>query len=126
MLSPTAAVALAAALAFTQAPPSAASAEDGAARALAVLAAEAPGSEAVQRAAAAEAERWLSTAPAFARRARVAALLPRITAEYRYEERSRRVVGLQGSGEVDYLNLAPGSEIALRATWDLGALVAAP
>jgi len=34
-------------------------------------------------------------------------------------------VGLQGSGEVDYLRLAPGSTYLLRATWDLGGLVAA-
>jgi hypothetical protein len=56
----------------------------------------------------------------------MAALLPRITAEYRQDERSYRVVGLQGSGEVDYLRLAPGTAFAVRATWDLGALVAAP
>ena len=41
-------------------------------------------------------------------RARVAALLPRLTAEFRFDERSYRVVGLQGAGEVDYARHAPG------------------
>lgn len=120
-----AAAALAAALAPSQAPRPATAAEGGAARALAAVAAEGPEIEAVQRAAGAEAERGLSAAPGFARRSRAAALLPRLTAEWRHEERSHRVVGLQGSGEVDYLNLAPGTAVVLRATWDLGALVAA-
>jgi hypothetical protein len=35
------------------------------------------------------------------------------------------VTGLQGSGEVDYLRLAPGRALIVRATWELGDLVAA-
>ena len=56
-------------------------------------------------------------------RGRVAALLPQLTAEVRFDDRSYRVVGLQGSGEVDYERNAPGWLAAVRATWDLGALV---
>ncbi|HVI92472.1 MAG TPA: hypothetical protein VM753_00620 [Anaeromyxobacter sp.] len=96
------------------------------ARALAALGAGEPDVGAVQAAAAQAAEAGAPPASGFARRARMAALLPRVTAEYRQDERSYRVVGLQGSGEVDYLRLAPGTAFAVRATWDLGALVAAP
>jgi hypothetical protein len=94
-------------------------------RALAYLRGEGPAIAEVRLAAAREAEREPAPLATFARRARLAALLPRITAEGRYDERSYRVVGLQGSGEVDYLRLAPGRALAMRATWDLGATVAA-
>ncbi|HEX9402302.1 MAG TPA: hypothetical protein VF912_19510 [Anaeromyxobacter sp.] len=100
-------------------------AERDALRALAAVAAGEPGIVEVQDAAARVAERSVVAADGFARRARLAALLPRFTAEYRQEERSYRVVGLQGSGEVDYRRLAPGSAVVFRATWDLGELVAA-
>ncbi len=59
-------------------------------------------------------------------RARMAALLPRLTAEYRHDVASNRVVGLQGSGEVDYLRLAPSDTFLVRATWELPSLVASP
>jgi hypothetical protein len=101
-------------------------AERDALRALAALEGAEPGIAAVQEAAAREAERAVGEARGFARRARLGALLPRLTAEVRREDHSSRVVGLQGSGEVDYLRLAPATSWALRATWDLGALVAAP
>lgn len=94
-------------------------------RALAYVRGEGPSIAEVRLAAGREAERDPAPLETFARRARLAALLPRITAEGRYDERSYRVVGLQGSGEVDYLRLAPGRALALRATWDLGAVVAA-
>ncbi|ABC80383.1 hypothetical protein [Anaeromyxobacter dehalogenans] len=81
---------------------------------------------AIQAAAARRAERAGAVSGSFPARARLAALLPRITAEYRHEEQSNRVVGLQGSGEVDYLRLAPGNTFLVRASWDLGRLVAAP
>jgi hypothetical protein len=93
-------------------------------RALAAVAAGEPSIAAVQEAAAREADLSARGADAFARRARLAALLPRITIEYRRDEQSARVVGLQGAGEVDYLRLAPGNTVGVRATWDLGALVA--
>lgn len=58
--------------------------------------------------------------------ARAAALLPRLTAEFRVEDRSYRVSGLQGSGEVDYTRQAPGWRAGVRATWDLAALASPP
>lgn len=94
-------------------------------RALGALSAGEPGIAEVQEAAAREAERDGPSIDAYPARSRLAALLPRLTAEYRRDQRSYRVVGLQGSGEVDYLRLAPGSAFLVRATWDLGALVAA-
>lgn len=100
-------------------------AERDALRALAALAAGEPPITLVQEAAARTADLEVPEAAGFARRARVAALLPRISAEVRREERSYRVVGLQSSGEVDYRHLSPGSALVLRATWDLGGLVAA-
>jgi hypothetical protein len=59
-------------------------------------------------------------------RSRAAALLPRLTAEFRFDERSYRVTGLQGTGEVDYARYAPGWLASVRATWELSALVAPP
>jgi hypothetical protein len=101
-------------------------AEREAFRALLAIAAGEPAIAEVQDAAERAAARAVPEARGFARRARLSALLPRFTAEYRRNENSQRIVGLQGSGEVDYLRLAPGRTIELRATWDLGALVAAP
>jgi hypothetical protein len=94
-------------------------------RVLAAIAAGEPAAAEVDDAAAREADRGAAVAESFPARARLSGLLPRLTAEYRRDERSYRVVGLQGSGEVDYLRLAPGSAFALRATWDLGELLAA-
>jgi hypothetical protein len=95
-------------------------------RALALASAGEPGVAAVQAAAARLADGGGGrVAEGFPRRARLAALLPTVTAELRHDERSYRVVGLQGSGEVDYLREAPGNALAVRATWDLGELLAA-
>jgi hypothetical protein len=106
--------------------PDPAAVEAQAARALAAVTAGEPGVEVLQEAAAREAERAAPTPGAYARRARLAGFLPRLTAEYRHEQASNRIVGYQGSGEVDYLRLAPSDTVLLRATWELGALVAAP
>lgn len=94
-------------------------------RALAAAAAGDPDIAELQAAAAREAE---GDAPegSYPWRARLAGLVPRVTAEVRREENTNRVVGLQGSGEVDYLRIAPGNTFLVRATWDLGLLVAAP
>ncbi len=109
-----------------EAPPDAIrSAERDALRALAALSGGEPGIAEVQHAAARVAEASVVEARGFAGRARLAALLPRLTTEVRREDRSSRVMGLQGSGEVDYLRLAPGKELIVRATWELGELVAA-
>ena len=42
----------------------------------------------------------------------------------RHDEQDYRVVGLQGSGAVDYLRSSPGTGFTVRASWDLGDLVA--
>jgi hypothetical protein len=60
-----------------------------------------------------------------AARRRAAALLPTLTAELRADRQSYHVVGLQASGEVDYLRSSPGTGLLVRATWELGDLVAA-
>jgi hypothetical protein len=103
-----------------------ATAEVQAARALAVLSAGEPDVETLQRAAAREADRAGGASSDYPRRARIAALLPRFTAEFRHDEVANRVVGLQGSGEVDYVRLAPSDTFLVRATWELASLVAAP
>jgi hypothetical protein len=107
------------------APPPFLAAEREALRALAALEGGEPGIGEVQEAAARAAAGAVGEARGFARRARLGALLPRVTAEIRREDHSSRVVGLQGSGEVDYLRLAPATSWAFRATRDLGELVAA-
>lgn len=125
-------IALALAAALAAAPPlrpdpfsEAQRSERDALRALAATAAGEPSIGEVQDAAARTADREVSEAEGFARRARAAALLPRLTVEARRDERSYRVVGLQSAGEVDYRHEAPGSAILVRATWELGELVAA-
>jgi hypothetical protein len=120
-----AALALTALLAAPPAPPQAdpaARADLDALRALARASADEPPIEAVQAAAARRAAgRDPGSLPG---RGRAAALLPRITAEYRQDQRSYRTVGLTGSSEVDYLRLSPGSVLLVRATWELSDLVA--
>jgi len=88
-------------------------------RALALASAGDPDIARVQAAAA-----RLATPASVRRGGLAAALLPRLTAEVRHLEQSNRVVGLQGSGEVDYVRLAPGTAYLVRATWDLSRLVA--
>jgi hypothetical protein len=94
-------------------------------RLLARLAASEPDILEVQAAAAHQAEAATPDPALLARRRRLAALLPRVTAEVRHEERDYRVVGLQGTSEVDYLRSSPGTSFAIHATWELGDLVAA-
>lgn len=117
---------LAAALAAAPQPPPDAAPPADALRALALLAAGEPTIADVADAAAREADRASPGAEGYAARARFSALLPRVTAEIRVDDQSYRVVGLQGSGEVDYQRRSPGTTVALRATWDLAALLAAP
>jgi hypothetical protein len=100
-------------------------AESEAYRALAAISAGEPSIAEVQEAAAREAERGGPDVEGFPGRSRLSALLPRLTAEYRKDDRSYRVVGLQGNSEVDYARFTPGVEFTVRATWDLGTLVAA-
>ena len=108
-------------------PPAPAVPLDGPApRALALAAGGDPDIAELQAAAAREADRGVPDVGSYPSRARLSALLPRISAEIRHEEQSNRVVGLQGSGEVDYLRVAPGTTVLVRASWILGHLVAAP
>jgi hypothetical protein len=108
------------------APPSLeASAEGQAARVLSLLSSREPDVASLQRAAARVADRD-GRVPALAARARWAALLPKLTAEYRHDQSANRVVGLQGSGEVDYLRFAPSEAFLVRATWELPSLVVGP
>lgn len=93
-------------------------------RALAAVAAGEPDVAVVQAAVAREALRGTPDPAEWPGRARKAALLPRLTAEIRHDERSNRTVGLQTAGEVDYLRLTPGTTFMVRATWTLPDLVA--
>jgi hypothetical protein len=95
-------------------------------RALARLAAGEPGAAEIQAAAARRAEAVTVDPAAIPSRGRLAALLPRVTAEVRHDEQSARTLGLQGAGEVDYVRFAPGTSVLVRVAWDLGALVAPP
>lgn len=103
--------------------PAAGDAEVGAARALALAAAGEPSVEAVQQAVAARHSRELERLGSLGRRARLAAWLPRLSADFERSERWTRVVGLTGSAETDYLRLSPGNQMGLRAVWDLDRLV---
>jgi len=91
-------------------------------RLLARLAAGDPPISRVQAAAAAQVEAAVPDPAALAERRRFAALLPRLTAEFRSDQRSYRVTGLQGSGEVDYTHASPGTTVSLQATWELADL----
>jgi hypothetical protein len=93
-------------------------------RALAHVAAGEPGVAEVQEAAARRAEEGTVDPASIPSRGRLAALLPRVTAEVRHDEQSARTAGLQSSGEVDYVRFAPGTAIQVRVAWDLGGLVA--
>ena len=95
------------------------------ARLLARLTAGEPSIAEVQAAAARRAEAATPDPAGLARRRRMAALLPRITAQVRHEESAYRVTGLQGTSEVDYLRSSPGTSYSVLATWELGDLVVA-
>jgi hypothetical protein len=107
------------------APPVAPVAPPDPARLLARLTAGEPSIAEVQVAAARHAEAATPDPAGLARRRRMAALLPRVTAQVRHEENAYRVTGLQGTSEVDYLRSSPGTSYSLLATWELGDLVAA-
>lgn len=92
-------------------------------RLLARLAAGDPPIARVQAAAAAAVEEAVPDPAALAARRRLAALLPRVSAELKADQRSYRVVGLQGTSEVDYLRSSPGTSVSVQATWELPDLV---
>jgi hypothetical protein len=93
-------------------------------RLLARLGARDPPVSEVQAAAAREAERATPDPTELAARRRTAAWLPTLTLEAKADQQTNRVVGLQGSGEVDYARSSPGTSVTVRATWELGDLVA--
>lgn len=95
------------------------------ARLLARLTAGEPSIAEVQAAAARRADAATPDPAGLARRRRMAALLPRITAQVRHEESAYRVTGLQGTSEVDYLRSSPGTSFSVLVTWELGDLVVA-
>jgi hypothetical protein len=87
-----------------------------------VLAGE-PRIEIVQRAAEARAGPGRDEAEGWRRRSRLAALVPRLVAEYRHDERSLHVVGVNSGSEVDYLRTSPGDAVSVRLDFDLDGLV---
>jgi hypothetical protein len=98
-------------------------ARDEATRLLGLALAGEPRIESVQRAAEARAGPGRGEAEGWQRRARLEALVPRLMAEYRHDDRSYRVVGLTATAEVDYLRESPGDAVTVKLDWDLGGLV---
>ncbi len=94
-----------------------------AARLLGVVLAAEPRIEAVQRAADARAAAGRDDVEGWRRRTRLAALVPRLVAEYRHDERSVHMVGLSSGSEVDYLRSSPGDTVSFRLGFDLDGLV---
>lgn len=96
---------------------------DGSAEALRALARASAGEPPIAEVQEAAARRAGGTDDPELSRGRLAALLPRISIEVRRDQRSDRVAGLQGAGEVDYVRFAPGNAISVQATWELSRLV---
>jgi hypothetical protein len=96
---------------------------DEAARLLRLALAGEPRIETVQRAAQARAAPAREEAEGWRRRSRLAALAPRVVAEYRHDERSLHVVGVTSGSEVDYLRTSPGDTVSVRLAFDLDGLV---
>ena len=48
---------------------------------------------------------------------------PRLSADYRHDQRTYHVVGLSSGSEVDYLRESPGDAVSVRLDWDLRGLV---
>ncbi len=94
-----------------------------AARLLGVVLAGEPRIEAVQRAAEARAAPDRDDAEGWRRRSRLAALVPKLAAEYRHDERTVHMVGVTSGSEVDYLRTNPGDTVSLRLGFDLDGLV---
>ncbi|HUL59195.1 MAG TPA: hypothetical protein VLU43_07970 [Anaeromyxobacteraceae bacterium] len=119
----TLATALAALAAPRLRPPDAPPEAEGAADALRALARASAGEPPIGEVQEAAARRAGGTDDPDLARGRLAALLPRLSIEVRHDQRSDRVAGLQGAGEVDYVRFAPGNAISVQATWELSRLV---
>ncbi len=96
---------------------------DEAARLLGLVLTGEPRIEAVQRAADARAAPGRDEAEGWRRRARLAALVPKLVAEFRHDERSYHAVGVSSGSEVDYLRSTPGDTVSVRLAFDLEGLV---
>jgi hypothetical protein len=96
---------------------------DDPARLLGLVVRGEPSIDEVQRAAGARAAPTPQEIERWRRRARLAPLLPKVSAEYRHESRTSRVVGVTSSSEVDYLRETPGDTVAVRLAWDLEGLL---
>jgi hypothetical protein len=94
-----------------------------AARLLGLAVAGEPRIEVVQRAAEERAAPGRDEAAGWRRRARLAGLVPRVTTEYRHDERAYHVVGLSSGAEVDYMRSMPGDSVSVRLSWELENLV---
>ena len=98
-------------------------ARDEVARLLRLVLAGEPRIEAVQRAAGVRAGPSRDEADGWRRRSRLSALVPRLVAEYRHDDRSVHEVGVTSSSEVDYVRIMPGDTVSVRLAFDLDGLV---
>lgn len=120
------AVAAACLLAGPDAPdlsPRAAAVVQEATRLLSAAAAREPDIEAVQRAAAARAAVPVAEAESWRGRARIAGMLPRLSAEYRHDDRTLYAQGVSSGQEMDYIRATPDDQITVRLDWNLDGLV---
>lgn len=90
---------------------------------LARLAASDPPVHEVQAAAARRAAASADEAEGWRSRVRLAPLVPKVVAWAKRDDRTQHVVGLTASAEVDYLRIAPGTEVGVRLSWSLDDLV---
>jgi hypothetical protein len=125
---------LLAALAITAAPPlrpapppRAPSAEEIDASAATLLRRATAGEPALKEVQSAAARQALRSRPRpfTPRRARLAALLPKLSAELQRDDRRYHVAGLTSTSEVDYVRHTPGTQVSVRLAWDLGGLAVA-
>lgn len=124
MLAALAVLALAAAPVPRPASPHPPSAEAVDAAAAALLQRATGGEPSLGEVQAAAARRALRSgpSPSSLRRARLAALLPKLSAEVQRDDRRYHVVGLTSTSEVDYVRHTPGTQVAVRVSWDLAGL----
>lgn len=127
MLLLLAALAITPAPPLRSAPPRAPSAEEIDASAAALLQRATAGEPALRDVQSAAARQALRSRPRpfTPRRARLAALLPKLSAEVQRDDRRYHVVGLTSSSEVDYVRHTPGTQVSVRLAWDLAGLAVA-
>lgn len=96
---------------------------DAAVRILANALAGEPQIEAVQKAAAARAGPSVEEVAGWRSRSRMAALLPKLSADYKKDNRTYRAVGVSSGEEVDYVRSSPGDTVSVRLSFDLDGLL---